>query len=98
LAVTVTTRVEKDLAEAIDEIAREEGMDRSTVVRRFLSRAVRDWLTSKSLERYEAGSITLWQAAGQCGLSLWDIVEEARRRKVHSPYSLQELEEDLRAL
>jgi len=98
LAVTVTTRVERHLAEVIDEIARQEGMDRSTVVRRFLSRAVRDWLTSKSLERYEAGTITLWQAAEQCGLSLWETVEEARARKVHSPYSLEQLEEDLRAL
>jgi hypothetical protein len=33
LAVTVTTRVEEELAKAIDDVAKEEGMDRSTVIR-----------------------------------------------------------------
>jgi predicted HTH domain antitoxin len=98
LPVTVTTRVEEKLAEAIDEVAREEGMDRSTVIRRFLSRAVRDWLIEKSLAKYEEGKLTLWQAAERCGLSLWEMVHEARKREVHLPYTLEELREDVKAL
>jgi len=98
LAVTVTTRVEEELAKAIDEVAKAEGMDRSTVIRRFLSKAVRDWLIEKSLSEYEEGKLTLWQAAERCGLSLWEMVEEARKREVHVPYTLEELREDLKAL
>ncbi len=98
MAVTVTTRVEKDLAKAIDEIAKQEGMDRSTIIRRFLSQAVRGWLMQTALRKYEEGAITLWQAAEQCGLSLWQIIEEARARGIRSPYSLEDLREDLRAL
>jgi len=98
LGVTVTTRVEEELARAIDEVAREEGMDRSTVIRRFLSRAVRDWSIEKSLAAYEEGKLTLWLAAERCGLSLWEMVEEARKREVRVPYTLEELREDLKAL
>jgi len=98
LGVTVTTRVEEELARAIDEVAREEGMDRSTVIRRFLSRAVRDWLIEKSLAAYEEGKLTLWGAAERCGLSLWEMIEEARKREVRVPYTLEELREDLKAL
>ena len=98
MAVTVTTRVERNLAKAIDQIAKREGMDRSTVIRRFLSQAVRDWLVHESLRRYEEGAATLWQAAEECGLSLWEMIEEARIRRIHSPYSLESLKEDLRAL
>ena len=72
-------------------------MDRSTVIRRFLLKAVKDWLIEKSLEEYEGGKLTLWQAAEKCGLSLWEMIDEARKRSVHVPYTLEELKEDLKA-
>ncbi len=98
MPVTVTTRVEDELAKAIDEVAKREGMDRSTVIRRFLSKAVRDWLIERSLEDYEEGKLTLWQAAAKCGLSLWEMVDEAKKREVHVPYTLEDLREDLKGL
>lgn len=95
---TVTTRVNEELSERIDEIAEEEDLDRSTVVRKFLADGTRNWLIEKNLEDYEAGRVTLWQAADRCGLSLWEIIQEAREREIHVPYTVDELEEDLRAL
>ena len=53
MPVTLTTRVDDELARLIDEIARQEGMDRSTIMRRFLSKAVRDWLIERNLKDYE---------------------------------------------
>ncbi|KXB00707.1 hypothetical protein AKJ41_03785 [candidate division MSBL1 archaeon SCGC-AAA259O05] len=98
MSKTVTTRVDEKLSERIDEIAEEEGLDRSTVVRKFLADGTKNWLIEKSFEDYEAGRITLWQAADRCGLSLWEMIQEARKREVHVPYTVDELEEDLRAL
>lgn len=95
---TVTTRVNEELSDRIDEIAEKEGLDRSTVVRKFLADGTKNWLIEKSLEEYEAGKVTLWQAADRCGLSIWEIIQEAREREVHIPYTVDELEEDLRAL
>jgi len=95
--VTVTTRVEEQLAKIIDSIAEREGMDRSTVIRRFLLKAVKDWLIQRSLEEYEQGKLTLWQAAEKCGLSLWEMIDEVKKRSVHVPYTLEELKEDLKA-
>ena len=96
MPVTVTTRVDEELVKIIDRIAKEEGMDRSTVIRRFLLRAVREWLIEKSLEEYEQGRLTLWQAAKRCGLSLWEMINEVKKREVHVPYTLGELREDLK--
>ncbi len=98
MPITVTTRVEDDLAELIDEVAKREGMDRSTVIRRFLSKAVKDWLIETSLKDYEEGKITLWQAATKSGLSLWEIISEAKKLEIHVPYTLEELKEDLKGL
>jgi len=95
--VTVTTRVEEELARIIDSIAKREGMDRSTVIRRFLLGAVKDWLIEKSLEEYEQGKLTLWQAAEKCDLSLWEMIDEVKKRRVHVPYTFEELKEDLKA-
>lgn len=97
MPVTVTTRVEEELVKIIDSIAKREGMDRSTVIRRFLLRAVKDWLIEKSLDEYEEGKLTLWQAAEKCGLSLWEMINEVKKREIHVPYTLEELKEDLKA-
>ena len=97
MPVTVTTRVEEELARIIDSIAKREGMDRSTVIRRFLLKAVKDWLIDRSLDEYEEGKLTLWQAAEKCGLSIWEMVGEVKKRDIHVPYTLEDLKEDLKA-
>jgi predicted HTH domain antitoxin len=95
--VTVT-RGEDDLAETIDKIAKAENMDRSTVIRRFLSKAVRSWLIERSLEEYGTGKITLWQAAKRCGISLWEMIDEVKHRATRVPYSVEDLRDDLKGL
>jgi len=48
-------------------------------------------------EEYK-GKLTLWQAAEKCRLSLWEIIDEARKREIQVPYSLEELKEEIREL
>ncbi len=98
MPVTFTTRIEEDLARVIDEVSKEEGMDRSTVIRRFLTKAAKEWLIEKSLQDYEEGKITLWQAGEKCGVSLWEIILEAKKKDIHVPYTLEEFREDLKGL
>jgi predicted HTH domain antitoxin len=98
MPTTLTTRVEDDLAKIIDKVSKEEGMDKSTVIRRFLMKAAKDWLIAKSLQEYEDGKITLWQAARKCDVSVWEMIDEAKRREIHVPYTLAEFKEDLKGL
>ena len=98
MPVTITTRVQEELAKMIDDIADREGMDRSTVIRRFLLKAVKNWLIERNMEEYEDGKITLWQAATRCGLSLWEMINEVKKREIRVPYTLEELREDLKGL
>ena len=98
MPITITTRVEDKLAKLIDKIAKEEGMDRSTVIRRFLMTSVTEWQIEKSLKEYEEGKITLWRAAEKCELTLWEMISEVKKRGIKVPYSLEELQEDLKGL
>lgn len=98
MPITITTRIDDSLAKLIDKIAKKEGMDRSTILRRFLMKSVKEWVIDKSLKDYEEGKITLWQAAKRCDLSLWEIIDEVKKRSIHIPYTVEELEKDIRNL
>jgi len=91
LPVTISIRVDEELASKIDEIAMEENMDRATILRRFISESVIEYNIKKNLEEYQDGKLTLWQASNRCELSLWEMVEEARKRQIYLPYTLEDL-------
>jgi predicted HTH domain antitoxin len=98
MPVTITTRVDDWIAKLIDEIARREGMDRSTVMRRFLLKGIREWRIERALKEYEEGKITLWQAAEKCNLPLWEMIDEVKKRIIHVPYTLEDLKEDIEGI
>lgn len=58
---------------------------------------MKNWLIERSLEEYEQGKLTLWQAAEKCGLSLWEMIDEVKKRDIHVPYTLEDLKEGLKA-
>lgn len=98
MSVTITTRVNESLIELIDRIAAEEGMDRSTVLRRFIEKSAKKWLVKKSLIEYQDGKLTLRQAAKFSGITIWQLIEAARSKKVYFPYNDDDLKDDLRAI
>lgn len=98
MATTITTRLDSKYVKKIDEIAAQKGIDRSAILRSFLLSALKEHSIRQSLEDYELGRATLWEAAEQCGLSIWEMVQEIKQRHVHISYGIKELEEDLRAL
>jgi len=50
------------------------------------------------LKEYEEGRLTLWQAAKKSGITLWEMVEEKKKSVAHTPYSFDDVREDLEAL
>jgi metal-responsive CopG/Arc/MetJ family transcriptional regulator len=63
MARTVTTRLEEEYLKRIDELAAQRGVDRSALVRSFLLYALEENTITDALGSYQAGKITLWQAA-----------------------------------
>lgn len=98
MPTTVTTRVEDEVVRDLDRIAAAEAIDRSSVIRKFLTISLEEWKIGKSLEDYEKGKVTLWQAARKCGISLWEMIDKAKEKRTHVPYGLDELKEDLKGL
>jgi len=98
MAKTVTTRLDDECVSKIDEMAAKKGIDRSALLRLFLVNSLREQTIQDSLERYKAGTITLWEAAQLSNVTLWEMIKEIEKAHIHSNYDLTELKKDLKAM
>jgi len=97
MAVTVTTRVDKEILKEIKFFAKEEGLDRSAEIRRLLSKAIKQKRIDYALGRYKQGNITIGKAAEIAGMHLREMMALAAKEKIPLQYSMKSLEEDIRA-
>jgi predicted HTH domain antitoxin len=98
MAKTVTTRLDDKYVNKIDEIAAKKGIDRSALLRLFLVNSLREQSIRDSLENYKSGTVSLWEAAQHCDLTLWEMVKEFEKAHIYSNYGLDDLKRDLEAL
>lgn len=78
----VGARLPAALVRELELIADIEHSDRSTTVRRLLSNAVRQWKLEHFVRLYGDGKLTLARAARDAGVTLWEMMDYARARKV----------------
>ena len=95
MSKTVTTRLDDESVKRIDELAARKGVDRSALLRSFFLYALEGHMLRDCLEDYEAGKITLWEAAERCNMSLWEMIQEVKQAHIHVSYDLQEFQKDL---
>ncbi len=94
----VNLRLEADLIAALEEAAREESLDRGTMIRKLLLRALSHRCLDRALERYQFGEISIGRAVEESGLTHWEILEHARRRGMAHPLDPGEVDIRLRTL
>src|SRR5437773_3102958 len=83
--------VVRDL-EAIEEV---EQSDRSTTVRKLLSRAIQDWKLDHYSRLYGNGKLTLARAARGAGVSLWEMMDYVKTKKLPTQNDLRDFNHDL---
>jgi len=93
----IAARFPKSSVEKLEEIAREEHVDKSTVVARALQRYIRDWRLERALSLYREGKVTLWKAAGIAEVSLWEMIDIVKQRKIPMQYTFEDFKEDFEA-
>jgi predicted HTH domain antitoxin len=92
----VAARLPKGLVSDIKKIEDVEKVDRSTVLRRLLYRAVMDWKKEYAARLYSEGKITLERAALEAGVSVREMMDYLKQRKIPAQYELEDLEEDIK--
>jgi len=85
---TLTSRVSDGLYEEIEQIAKIENLDKSTVVRRLLNKTIPEWKLEYALNLYQKGEISIGKAAELSSLSIWTILENLAERKIPLNYDI----------
>lgn len=91
----VASRLPEDLVHDLELIEQYEEADRSTVIRRLLRRAVSDWKRDFYARQYGESKLTLARAAQEAGISLWEMMEYIRLRKIGVQYDMDDFRRDL---
>ena len=94
----VNLRLEADLIAALEAAARDESLDRGTMIRKLLIRGLSRRRLNRAMEQYQLGEISIGRAAEEAGVTHYDIMEEAERRGIAHPLDLAEVEEMLASL
>ena len=99
MSEVLSVKVEKEKLRQLEEIAKEEQSDRSTVARRLLDAGIRGWKVDRAAERFQRGKVSLWKASQESGLSLREFMDVLEERKAPTVgVTVAELEKEVEAL
>jgi len=96
--VTVSARLGTREAELLEEMARAEGSDRSTLIKAVLRRGLREMRLERAAEGFRRQEVTLSRAAEMAGVSQWDFFALTENQQSNLHYDVDELAADLDAL
>ena len=95
---TYTSRLPDEMVKEIERIAQIEKLDKSSVIRRLLDRAIPEWKLEYALKLYQKGEISIGKAAELSSISIWEFMEKLSYYKIPINYSLEDLENDLKVI
>ncbi|MDO8459729.1 MAG: UPF0175 family protein [Nanoarchaeota archaeon] len=79
---TISVRLGKDLEKDLVVVERKWHADRSEVIRRLLASAIKEWKINNSLEKLAAHKISLSKAAEESEISLWEMIDIVKEKKI----------------
>jgi len=82
----ITLRLDRDLVSTINELADDEGMDRTELARRLLSDGLTQHRLRAAAGDVAAGRRSTWDAAGRAGVSLYEMLDHVAQAGI--PYRL----------
>ena len=71
----VTMRLDRDLLNSIDDLAKEEGVDRTELVRRLLADGLANRRMAAAVGDYAAGRRSAWSASEAAGVDLYEMLD-----------------------
>lgn len=93
--IQIATRIDENLLAQIKEIEEETKADRAEVIRRLLDEGAKQHRLKKAVVLLRDGRVTVSRAAEIAGVSIWDIVEVMRVKKIPIPYTGDDLRKSL---
>ena len=92
----VGARLPEALVADIKRIESIEQSDRSTVVRKLLYKAITEWKMDYAARLYSESKITLERAANDAGVSVREMMDYLKHKKIPAQYDVEDLEQDMK--
>ncbi|MCD6554848.1 MAG: UPF0175 family protein [Anaerolineae bacterium] len=97
--VQLNLRIDADLARHLEQIAEQESLRKTDIIRKYLVEGLRKWELEQAIQRYQQGQVSLERAAVDAGLTLYEMMDELRRRGIALDRTTPaEAREDIRSL
>jgi predicted HTH domain antitoxin len=74
-------RLDSELDRDVDEVVREESVDKSTALRMLVGEGYREWKLKRALQQLREGKVSIWQASKIAGMALWDFVAMVKKEE-----------------
>ncbi len=92
--VTVSARIPRELEKEVERLMREEHLEKSAALRKLLHLGVQNYRLERAIRGLGEGRFSLLKAAEEAGLTVWEILDEAARRRL--AWVSEDVLEDLR--
>jgi metal-responsive CopG/Arc/MetJ family transcriptional regulator len=90
MSKTVSTRLEEEEIKKLNEISKEEHVDRSGLIRKFILDQMKQHEMRKAAEYYRKGIMSLQEAATAAGVSLYDMMDHVEMERIRPPVQPRE--------
>ncbi len=94
----ISTRLPPEIKKEIEWYARKEKVGKSVALRRILERGLKEVKLEHALDEYSKGKVTLWKAAELAGISLWEMTDVVRERRIGVRYTHEDVVSDLQVI
>ncbi|MHA1253095.1 MAG: UPF0175 family protein [Candidatus Helarchaeota archaeon] len=85
----LSVRIKKEVIDELDRLANLFKVDRATIVRKIIDNGIEQQKIELAIELYQKGD-TLERAANISRASLWDLLEELKKRGTTSKFDLEQ--------
>lgn len=87
--INLSVRMKKEIIDELNRIADLLGVDRAIIVRKIINTGIEQQKIEVAINLYQKGD-TLERAANISGASLWDLLEEIKKRGITSKFDVEQ--------
>jgi len=91
-------RLDRIILRKIEELSKEEVLDRSTTIRKLVYLGYQNIIKKKAAEEYIKGKITLSEAASKAELTIWEMEQYLVESGYKSSYSIEDFSTEIKLL
>ena len=89
--ITISTRLDEEILNEIEEIVEKQGIDRSDAIRKLLRIGIKEYKLKEVLNSIRERKITIWKAAEITGITYREMLQKLKEHNVPFPITKESL-------